>query len=102
MVVDGAFRHSEPVGDPAAGQPVGGRLPLPATHTNERRAQLKPGLDLLVTATVDAARLAAAGPPVERYEIALAGRPGGTPASRRLHVGDRAQDAAGVAVREDR
>jgi hypothetical protein len=33
--------------------------------------QLKPGLDLLVTATADAATRRAAGPPVERYELVL-------------------------------
>jgi hypothetical protein len=31
--------------------------------------QLKPGLDVVVTATVDAALLVAAGPPVDRYTI---------------------------------
>lgn len=33
--------------------------------------QLKPGLDLQVTATVDAARTTAVGPPVEEFDIAL-------------------------------
>jgi len=33
--------------------------------------QLKPGLDLVLTATVDATRLAAVGPPVERYEVTV-------------------------------
>lgn len=56
--------------------------------------QLKPGLDLLVTATVDAVRLAAAGLPVHRYEIALKGRPDGVPVSRSLWVGSQTDDAA--------
>jgi hypothetical protein len=38
--------------------------------------QLKPGLDLLVTATVEAGLDAASGPPVERYRIDLGGRDG--------------------------
>lgn len=37
--------------------------------------QLKPGLDLVVTATVDAAAGAEVGPPVERYEVVV-GDPG--------------------------
>lgn len=46
--------------------------------------QIKPGLDLVVTATVDAAPALAAGPPVEHYEIGLAEIPDG--ASERFEV----------------
>lgn len=64
--------------------------------------QLKPGLDLLLTATVDATALRAAGPPVERYEIAVAARDGGGPAARSHHVGGQARAAAGATVRSPR
>jgi hypothetical protein len=59
--------------------------------------QLKPGLDVTVTATVDAALLVAAGPPVERFTITTS--QGEDDAVGRLFVGGRAaDDAAGTLV----
>jgi len=64
--------------------------------------QLKPGLDLVVTATVDAALLAAAGPPVERYEVAIGDPAVAERRSRGVGVGGRVPDAAGATVRSPR
>ncbi len=66
--------------------------------------QLKPGLDVLVTATVDTGALAAAGPPVERYDIVLAGVGDADQHSRRGLVAGRARDdeAEGTPVRTPR
>lgn len=50
--------------------------------------QLKPGLDLNLTATIDALAPQEAGPPVERYEVAVGAD--GEPASSRRYVGGRA------------
>ncbi len=55
--------------------------------------QLKPGLDLVVTATVDLVFGHAAGPPVERYEVGLADRRRSNSMSRRLSVGGRVDPA---------
>jgi hypothetical protein len=51
--------------------------------------QLKPGLDVVVTATVDAANLVAVGPPVDRYTIRTR-RAGDSSVSERSFVGGRA------------
>lgn len=63
--------------------------------------QLKPGLDVVVTATVDAAVLAAAGPDTERYEVVVGGL-GAEPDRRRLHVAGRTPAAASARVRSGR
>jgi len=69
--------------------------------------QLKPGLDLVVTATVDASVLAEAGAPAEGYELTVRdkrpARGGQAPASSRtLSVGGQAEGAAGATVRSPR
>ena len=51
--------------------------------------QLKPGLDVVVTATVDAALLVAAGPPVDRYTIRARRTGDEVPLSERSFVGGR-------------
>jgi hypothetical protein len=58
--------------------------------------QLKPGLDVTVTATVDSSLLVAAGPPVLRYSI-IATPAGGDPVER-LFVGGRSEEQAGTLV----
>jgi hypothetical protein len=60
------------------------------------RGQLKPGLDVVVTATVDAALLVAAGAPVNRYAIRTA--TGRTPVSERHLVAGRAAKPEGTVV----
>ena len=64
--------------------------------------QLKPGLDVVVTATVDAATLVAAGPPVDRYTIRAwrkAEPDAGAAVSSRSFVGGRAAASSdGAAV----
>lgn len=59
--------------------------------------QLKPGLDLTVTATVDSALLAAAGPPVERY-LVKSGYADGTGAEERQFVAGRAESGAVIST----
>lgn len=62
--------------------------------------QLKPGLDVVVTATVDAARVAALGPPVERLQLAVQGLDA---RSEVRAVGGRAPvDMSGATVRSPR
>ncbi|TMM39760.1 MAG: DUF4255 domain-containing protein [Actinobacteria bacterium] len=51
--------------------------------------QLKPGLDVVVTATVDAALLVAAGPPVDRYTIRARRTGDEAPISERSFIGGR-------------
>jgi hypothetical protein len=66
--------------------------------------QLKPGLDVVVTATVDAATLVAAGPPVDRYTIRAWRKVDEDPAARessvssRSFVGGRSSAEEGAAV----
>lgn len=60
--------------------------------------QLKPGLDLVVTATVDAALLVAAGPAVQRYTIRTKTTAEGAEASGRLLVGGRTTGPEGTLV----
>jgi hypothetical protein len=66
--------------------------------------QLKPGLDVVVTATVDAALLVAAGPPVDRYTIRAWRKVDEDPAaqepavSERSFVGGRSSADEGTAV----
>src|SRR5690242_16829537 len=55
--------------------------------------QLKPGLDVVVTATVDAATLVAAGPPVDRYTIRARRTGDATPVSERSFVGGRSRSS---------
>lgn len=68
--------------------------------------QLKPGLDLRITATVDAMALAAAGPPVLHYEIAVQGSAGqaNAPRSARHFVAgsDDRPEAVGAGVNSPR
>ncbi|OLB79484.1 MAG: hypothetical protein AUI14_10125 [Actinobacteria bacterium 13_2_20CM_2_71_6] len=65
--------------------------------------QLKPGLDVVVTATVDAALLVAAGPPVDRYTIRAWKKVDEDPEARepavseRTLVGGRAAEDEGTA-----
>lgn len=58
--------------------------------------QLKPGLDLTVTATVDSALLVPVGPPVERYTVTTR-RADGEP-EHRLFVGGRTEEPPGTLV----
>ena len=63
--------------------------------------QLKPGLDVVVTATVDAATLVAAGPPVDRYTIRAwrkAEPDAAAAVSSRSFVGGRASSPEGASV----
>src|SRR5436305_4248909 len=62
--------------------------------------QLKPGLDLVVTATVDAAMLVSVGPPVDRYTIRArrTGAGDGVAVSERSFVGGRVPDEEGTPV----
>jgi hypothetical protein len=67
--------------------------------------QLKPGLDLVVTVTVDAATLAAAGPPTDRHELILRQTNDPASSSRSLRVGGQVADpeqTAGALVRSPR
>jgi Pvc16 N-terminal domain len=70
--------------------------------------RLKPGLDMVVTVSVDAALLAEAGPPADRFELALdETNPPGTvapAASSRLRVAGEVADPAaeGAVVRSPR
>lgn len=59
--------------------------------------QLKPGLDLTVTATVDSALLAAAGPPVSHYTIKSA-RVDGSGAGERQFVAGHAESGTVVST----
>jgi hypothetical protein len=58
--------------------------------------QLKPGLDVTVTATVDSALLVAAGPPVHRYAIITTA--GDAAPEERLFVGGRTDQQPGTLV----
>lgn len=58
--------------------------------------QLKPGLDVTVTATVDSSLLVPAGPPVERYEIIT--NPGDGTKEQRLFVAGRTEEGDGTLV----
>jgi Pvc16 N-terminal domain len=60
--------------------------------------QLKPGLDLLVTATVDAAMLVAAGPPVHRYAVGTGRIDTGARISERRLVAGRSREAKDTRV----
>ena len=60
--------------------------------------QLKPGLDVVVTATVDAALLVAAGPPVDRYTIRARRAGDELPGSERSFVGGRVTADEGTPV----
>jgi Pvc16 N-terminal domain len=60
--------------------------------------QLKPGLDLLVTATVDAASLVAAGPPVFRYAVTTRRADTGARTSERRFVAGRSREEKGTRV----
>jgi hypothetical protein len=64
--------------------------------------QIKPGLDLVVTATVDLAPEVEAGPPVERYELGLTldGAEEGEVAE--IVGGEAADVAPGVSIRSPR
>jgi hypothetical protein len=59
--------------------------------------QLKPGLDVTVTATVDSSLLVPAGPPVERFAI-IASPGDGTEPEQRLFVGGRTDEPPGTLV----
>lgn len=58
--------------------------------------QLKPGLDITVTATVDSTLLVAAGPPVERYTIGTT--PTGGDRNGKSFVGGRTDNAPGTVI----
>ncbi|OXM63534.1 DUF4255 domain-containing protein [Amycolatopsis vastitatis] len=58
--------------------------------------QLKPGLDITVTATVDSALLVPVGEPVERYQVAVT--PTGSAPENRLFVGGHSAAAPGTVV----
>lgn len=60
--------------------------------------QLKPGLDLLVTATVDAGIMYEVGPPVDRYEIGIADSTTGDRVSEALFIGGRSSAVGGTVV----
>jgi hypothetical protein len=61
--------------------------------------KLKPGLDLVVTVAVDAAKLREAGPAVEQYELHLRKGPGGADAGGgRLVGGHLGVETAGAVV----
>jgi hypothetical protein len=62
--------------------------------------QLKPGLDVVVTATVDSALLVTAGPPVQRYVIRATADEAET--DERLLVGGHAPNAPGTTVTSPR
>jgi hypothetical protein len=64
--------------------------------------QLKPGLDLVVTATMDFVLAYEAGPPVERYEVELNDRQAPRRVSRARMVGGRAEGAANTRVHSAR
>ena len=66
--------------------------------------QLKPGLDLKITATLDLALLKETGPPVERYQLDLLDSTNGDRVSRVTSVGGTAADGTpeGTLVRSPR
>jgi hypothetical protein len=64
--------------------------------------QLKPGLDLTVTVTIDAASAPPTGPDVGHFEIGLADREHERTSGRRVVRGRAARDTAGCVVRSPR
>jgi hypothetical protein len=64
--------------------------------------QFKPGLDVTVTATVDATLLTPAGPPVDRLIITTNTTTGDGTADARTHVGGRSEQPEGTIVSTDR
>ncbi len=60
--------------------------------------KLKPGLDLVITATIDAAMIKEAGPPTEGLELAFDDKDRGGKASGRRIVMGRVADPAGAGV----
>lgn len=64
--------------------------------------QLKPGLDLTVTVTVDAAAVAEAGADVEQAAIGLTDHAAARRSDRRVVAGRAARDTAGCVVRSPR
>jgi hypothetical protein len=60
--------------------------------------QLKPGLDVVVTATVDAARMEEAGPPTESFELTI--KAGAASSSRRFAAGRAPGREGSVVVSE--
>ncbi len=80
--------HPDAEGSPDLWQALGGKL--------------KPGLDLQVTATVDADILREAGPLVERYGLQVADPADPNRADHTLSVGGVADGAAGATVRSPR
>ena len=64
--------------------------------------QLKPGLDLVLTATVDATKLAAVGPPVERYRVTVADTAGGSSSEVNSVAGRLPEDVKAGLVRSPR
>lgn len=63
--------------------------------------QFKPGLDVTVTATVDAVLLTPAGPPVERLTIITSTTGDGGPADERTYIGGRTERPEGTPVTTD-
>jgi hypothetical protein len=97
--LQGAYAGVRPVPTIAAAEPgVDGTPDL----WQALGGKLKPGLDLKVTATVDAKVFHEAGPPVERYEIDLSDLDRPERNDRLTTVGGVAEDAPGAAVTSPR
>jgi Pvc16 N-terminal domain len=99
--LQGAFAPVRPIPTLTAAQPDGEES---TDFWSALGGRLKPGLDLVVTATVDAAAAVEAGPPVERYEIGTAFRREKKRVSQTRAVGGRVEDegAKGAIVRSPR
>jgi hypothetical protein len=103
------LRHSEIAAEHLQGAYSGVR-PLPTVSAAQQDGdggsdlwqalggKLKPGLDLRVTATVDADMFQEAGPPVERYEIGVSDRDVPARSDRLTSVGGVAEGAEGATV----
>jgi hypothetical protein len=97
--LQGAYAGVRPLPTLTAAMPDGDEGPDLWTALG---GQLKPGLDLKVTATVDLDLMREAGPPVERYELGVADRVDPERSDRAVAVGGVADGAAGATVRSPR
>jgi Pvc16 N-terminal domain len=112
-VLTSLLRHHEIAAEHLQGE-YAGVLPLPVVSVAHQEGdgssdlwqalggKLKPGLDLLVTATVDANVFQEAGPPVDRYDLVVSDRDRPERRDRLTSVGGRADDAAGATVTSPR
>src|SRR6266540_1672304 len=97
--LQGAYADVRPLPTVSAAQPGGNGNP---DLWQALGGKLKPGLDLKVTATVDARVMHEAGPPVERYEIEVTDVDDPGKSDRVLTVAGAAEGADGATVASPR